>query len=469
MTVASCPHGHPGAEGPEEEVLGPAPGPKGGRLFGCLGELRNDPMRFSARVAQKFGGVARIPLGRRETYLVSEPALLRELLITKQDKYTKNVRYGHFQKLVGRGLLLSEGESWRAQRRVAHPAFRLDSLYEQVPWMSSATTGLLDEWESRVETGLPFEVGADFFDIARRLAGEWILGPHFGEIADEFCGYANDVKNAWPRAPRSVLATFRPPSLRLRMRFDRAVAGLDALTYALLERHRKHDFEDTGVVTLLARASKELGEPYTDEQLRDQVMTLFFAGHETSATALTWIHYLLSIHPEVRQRLEREVDQVVGGTSPTAEEIKSLTYTEQVVNESLRLYSPIHAISRVAIEDDTIGGHPIPKGATVVVSLFATHRLPQYWPDPERFDPERFSPEECARRPDFAFLPFAAGRRNCIGGGLAMIELKMIVAQLAQRYRLELVPGHPIELEPGTTMYPLHGMQMTLERRRAAV
>ena len=444
------------------------PGPKGWPFIGCLGQLRKSPMRFSARTAQAHGGIARVPLGRRKVFLVSEPRLLRELLIHNADKYMKNVRYGQIQKLVGLGLLLSEGDSWKAQRLIAQPAFKPKYVHAQLPWMSSLTATFLDSWEDRADTGRPFDVDPDFFHLARLIAGEMILGPGFKEIAEEFCQHASDAKDAWPRAPRSVLGMLKPPSRRLRARFDAAVAGLDRVTYSFLDRHRTNGFEDTGIVGMLARSSAEQGEMYTDVELRDQIMTLFFAGHETSATALTWIHYLLSIHPDVRSKVEQEVAEVIGDGPPTEEAVENLIYTEQVVNESLRLYSPIHAISRVATEDNTIGGYLIPKGSTVVVSLYATHRLPQYWPDPERFDPDRFSPEECKGRPPFSFIPFAAGHRNCIGGSMAMIELKMIVAQLAQRFRLELVPGHPVELEPGTTMYPRHGMHMTLERRRAA-
>jgi cytochrome P450 len=335
--------------------------------------------------------------------------------------------------------------------------------------MSEATSRFLGGWEDRAGSGEAFDVDPQFFRIAQLLAGEMILGPGFSEIADEFCRHATDAKDAWPRAPRSVLGMLRPPSRRLAAKFDGAVEGLDEVTYAWLERQRANDFNDAGIVGMLARSSAEQGEMYTDLELRDQIMTLFFAGHETSATALTWIHYLLSIHPEIRNNVESEVDRILGNDPPTGDAIAKLCYTEKVINESLRLYSPIHAISRVAIEDNTIGGYLIPEGSTVVVSLFATHRLPQYWPDPERFDPERFSPDESAKRPPFAFIPFAAGHRNCIGGSMAMIELKLIVAQLARRYRLEVVPDHPIELEPGTTMYPRYGMQMTLEKRGGAV
>jgi cytochrome P450 len=187
---------------------------------------------------------------------------------------------------------------------------------------------------------------------------------------------------------------------------------------------------------------------------------LFFAGHETTATSLCWIHYLLWQHPAARARLRAEVRDVLGDRMPTSADLDRLVYTEQVINESLRLYSPIHSISRVALEDDMIGGYNIPAGATIYVSLHATHRLARYWPDPDRFDPDRFTPEAEAARPRFAFIPFAAGHRNCIGGTAAIAELKLAVAQIAQRYELALAPGQRVEGAAGTTMHPRWGMRM---------
>jgi cytochrome P450 len=211
---------------------------------------------------------------------------------------------------------------------------------------------------------------------------------------------------------------------------------------------------------MLAAASREQGIDYGDRCLRDQILTVFFAGHETSATSLSWIHYLLSQHPDVRAKLRGEVDRVLGKRLPTMHDLDELRYTEQVINETLRLYSPIHSISRVALEDDTLGGYTVPAGATIYVSLYATHRLPELWPNPERFDPERFTPDKIAERPRFAFIPFAAGHRNCIGGSAAIVELKLAVACLAQRYELNLAPGQRVEGAAGTTMYPRYGMSM---------
>jgi cytochrome P450 len=216
------------------------------------------------------------------------------------------------------------------------------------------------------------------------------------------------------------------------------------------------------VLELIVKSSRAQGDEYDDKALRDQLLTLFFAGHETSSTSLTWLHYLIWKHADVRERLCAEVADVLGGRLPTADDLGRLEYTERVINETLRLYSPIHSISRVALEDDVLGGYRIPAGTMLYVSLYATHRLAAHWPDPDRFDPDRFLPERMAKRPRFAFIPFAAGHRNCVGASMAMVELKLSVAQIAQRFVLDLAPGHRVEMAAGTTMHPRYGMQMTI-------
>ena len=241
---------------------------------------------------------------------------------------------------------------------------------------------------------------------------------------------------------------------------ETAIRDIDTCLYQYLAAQQLTDFADSGLVSMLVRSSREQGAECDHRSLRDQILTLFFAGHETSATSLSWLHYLLSQHPNVRAKVRAEVDRVIGKRLPTMADLDELHYTEQVVNETLRLYSPIHSISRVALEDDTLGGYRIPAGATIYVSLYATHRLPSHWPDPDRFDPDRFAPEQNERRQRFAFIPFAAGHRNCIGGTAAIVELKLAVACLAQRYELDLAPGQRVECAAGTTMYPRYGMNM---------
>jgi cytochrome P450 len=439
------------------------PGPRGLPIIGYLLPFLRSPMEAMKTVAQEYGGIARIPIRGKFLYLVSDPDLLHELLVTHRQKYTKNVRYHHMKVLVGQGLLLSEGDAWKKQRLMTQPAFKPSHLDSHVPWMAEEISRFFEQrWQPAAASGTAFDCEPEFNLLAQRLALRALLGPRFEDMIEDFRVASNDAKNSWPKAPRNLWQAFRAPSKKLLAEFHDAIERLDRCIYRFLDERAAANFEDCGVLTLLVRSSEEQGQPLTRLELRDQLFTLYFAGHETSATAMCWIHYLLHEHPEIRERMFAEVRSVLQGRTPTAPDLERLVYTDQVVQESLRLYSPIHSISRVATVDNDIGGFRIRAGTTIYVSMYATHRLKEYWPDPERFDPERFTPELCAKRPRFAYIPFAAGHRNCIGGTQAMLELKLVVAQLAQRYRVDVVPGQKIEPAPGTTMYPRHGLKITL-------
>jgi cytochrome P450 len=438
------------------------PGPRGLPVIGHLLPFLRSPMEAMKNVAWQYGGIARIPIRGKFLYLVSDPDLLHELLVTQRQYYTKNTRYHHMKVLVGQGLLLSEGDEWKRQRLIAQPAFKPSHLDSHVGWMAELTSRFLDGWQERCTNSTTFDCEPDFNTLAQRLAMRALLGPKFEEIAEPFCEAAVDAKNAWPKAPRNLWQAFRPPSKELLAKFHDAIQRLDNCMYGFLEARRESDYQDCGVLGMLVHANRAQGRAFSAQEMRDQLFTLFFAGHETSATAMCWIHYLIFKHPEVRERLFAEVREVLQGRTPTAQDVHKLVYTDQVVSESLRLYSPIHSVSRVATADNTLGGYRIPKGASIYVSMYATHRLPAFWPDPERFDPERFTAEEDAKRPRFAYIPFAAGHRNCIGGTQAMMELKLVVAQIAQRYRVDVAPGQKIEPAPGTTMYPRHGLKVIL-------
>jgi cytochrome P450 len=438
------------------------PGPKGLPVIGHLLPMLRNPMEAVTEVARRYGGMARIPIRGNQLYLCSDPEMLKELLITHRAKYMKNIRYRHIQALVGQGLLLSEAAEWRRQRVITQPAFKPDTLDAQVGWMGEHIERFLDRWQALADRGATFDVEPDFNRLAQLLSGRFLLGEPFADIADEFCDIAADVKRHWPAQPRNLIAAFSKPDPKKIALFDAAIARLDACLLGFVQRHRVSDYEGCGVLARIVRTSREEGNLFDDQSLRDQLSTMFFAGHETSATGLCWIHWALSNHPAVRAKLAAEV-AALGGLIPTAQDIhERLQYTQQVIEESLRLHSPIHAISRVAMEDNIVGGFFVPKGQTVVISLYAIHRQAHLYPDPERFDPERFTPEEVARRHRFAYLPFAAGHRNCIGAAQAMIELKLIVARIAQRFVLTLDPTQKVEPAPGTTMFPRYGMRMKI-------
>ena len=399
-------------------------------------------MTFWSSIANRFGGIARVPLMKGHVaYLVSDPDLLYELLVTNRNKYRKNIRYRAAVELFGHGLLLNEGDEWKRQRLMSQPAFKADYIAGQVPWMTDFTAKFLDRWREPAAEQSSRDVDADFLDLSQTLAGFYLMGPGFERVADRFCRAAISVKEQWPLPPRSI------PKL-LRRRGDgwtdglaAAVRDIDACVYEYLAAERKRDFAGAGLVKMLVDGSRAQNDEFDDKSLRDQLLTVFFAGHETTATSLSWIHYLLDKNRDARDKLRAEVDTVLAGRVPTSADLDRLVYTEQVINEALRLYSPIHSLSRVALEDDTLGGYHIPAGATIYVSLYATHRLASLWPDPDRFDPDRFTSDQVERRPRFAFIPFAAGHRNCVGASTAMVELKIAVAMIAQRYELDAGAG----------------------------
>ncbi len=418
-----------------------------------------------AKVARRYGGLARIPIRGKALYLASSPEIVRELLVTHRHRYSKNTRYHHIQALLGQGLLLSEGEPWKRQRLMTQPLFKDEPVDAQVPWMAEVTRRYLERWQSFADSRGTLDVEPDFLLLAQMLAGQSLFGPGFADISARFCETATAVKQSWPQAPASLWRVFMPARGNSLTAFDDALKALDRCIYERIAERRATDFQDCGVLQHLAHASRAQGQCLSDLELRDQLVTLFFAGHETSATALCWIHYLLTQNADVYERLTAEVDAVLGNCIPKAKTLQQLRYTETVVQEALRLYSPIHSISRVALEEHMLGGYRLPAGATVCVSMYAAHRLPEFWPEPERFDPTRFDSEQCEARRRFSYLPFAAGHRNCIGAGQAVVELKLIVALIAQRYRLRLVAGQRIEPAPGTTMYPRFGMKMTVDAR----
>lgn len=438
------------------------PGPRGLPWFGNLRELRANPMAFFTRIAREYGGIATFQYGRKRTYLVSDPALIRELLIVNRDKYRKNIRYPAMQRILGQGLLLSEGALWKAQRLMTQPSFRPSQLVRQVGWMADVVAGFVERLDDLAYEGKSLDMHLEFLRLAQYLSGTLSFGPGFDAHAEELFEISERLRRSWPSPPRGLLDSFKPPSLLRLRRLDRSMRELDALVLHIIKSEGARTVEEDSILGRLMHTSEREGNRLSDAELRDQMITLVVAGYETTAASLSWTHYLLDRHPQVRERLEEEVDAATNGAPITCSTLENLPLVERVLQESLRLYSPIHSLSRVALEDNYVGGYLIPKDSTVVVSLYATHRLPECWEEPERFDPDRFLPERVSERANHAYIPFAAGHRNCIGGTLAMLEIKLILASIAQRFRLELAPDFPVEPVAGTTMYPRHGMLMTV-------
>jgi cytochrome P450 len=427
--------------------------------------MRHAPMQFLTRIAVRYGGLARIPVGRGFLYLVSEPELIKILLVDHRTRFMKNTRYAVLQRVLGQGLLLSEGDAWRRQRVAAQPSFKPGALDRNVPWMSSMIADHLDRWAERAERHASIDISTEFSRLAQSISGHLLFGSVFAPHAAAVFALIESLEKYWPTVPRFL----RPAAPKRRaakaVQLAQTMDAFDAEFLAMIEASQG----STEVCMLTTmRADQPPGcAPYTDSELCDQMKTLFFAGYETTETSMIWTQYLLARHPAVAARVIDEVDRLPPGRTLSALDLDALPYVDQVFKESLRLYSPIHSLSRVALEECELGGYNIPKGATVMVSLYASHRLPKYWPKPEHFDPERFSAEQGAARHRFAYLPFAAGHRNCIGALLAVIEAKLIIAQIARRFNLRLVTRGAVRPRAGTTMHPSREIHMRIDSRAA--
>ena len=443
------------------------PGPRGLPWLGCTAGLLADPLKFWTRTARRFGGIARIPLkaGKRILF-VSEPGLIKELLIDHRTQYTKMLRYPAFLRLLGDGLVLSEGDTWRRQRLITQAAFKPAELDRKLQWMRPLVERFLRRWEDAAARRAVLDMEAEFLRLAQLLAGILAFGPAFEARAETFFEITEAVKRNWLLRPSNIFAALLPVRDGGRSaRLEAALQALDDEAFQLVRRQLAERGENGGVLEMLIASAEREGQPFTERELRDQAVTLFFAGYETTAAGLCFTCKLLSDHPAVRERMYADVDALLGKRPPEREDLDRLEYLGRVINESLRLYAPIHAVSRTAMADSEIGGYKVPRGCTVMVSMYATHRLPAHWPDPERFDPERFLPEACAARSNYAYIPFAIGPRNCIGSTLAILESKLILALLAQRYQLDLAPGEKVEAYASTTMRPRNGMRMVVHPR----
>jgi cytochrome P450 len=438
------------------------PGPR--RLLRrlCILLMRHAPMQFLTRIAVRYGGIARIPLARGFLYLVSEPDLIKALLVDHRTRFIKNTRYSDMQRVLGQGLLLSEAEVWRRQRLAAQPSFKPGALDRQVVWMSTLIADHLDSWDARTDRAASVDMPREFVRLAQSIAGRLLFGSVFAQHAAAVHGLTESLQRHWPTLPRFMRRQTKEEKAEKAARLSEAIGALNAEFFAMMDESQAGE---ACMLTTLRAAAAEGCEPFSAGEICDQLKTLFFAGYETTATSMIWAHYLMARHPAVHKQVQQEVDRIAPGRTLTPEELDAMPYVEQVFKESLRLYSPIHSLSRVATEECELGGYSVPKGATVMVSLYASHRLPKYWPDPERFDPERFSAEQSAARNRYSYLPFAAGHRNCIGALLAVVEAKLIIAQIARRFELHLVSDAPVRPRAGTTMHPSRAIPMRVESR----
>ncbi|WP_257458377.1 cytochrome P450 [Archangium lipolyticum] len=453
---------------PEERRLGEVPGPRGHWFWGSIQERRREPLQLFTRAHQEHGDFVRLRMGPTIHLLsLASPELIKHVLVDHADRYNKPPSFlRDVRDLLGNGLFSSEGDFWKRQRRLMQPSFHKERLATLAEGMVDVTGQMLARWRSH-STSAPLDIFSEMMRLTLAVVGRALF-------STDVSGTAERVGQAMAVALeevnyRGLSFGLRPPDFIPTARnraWRRVLSTLDAIVFDIIARRREGQTHgDDLLATLMATQDADTGERMTDQQLRDETMTLFLAGHETTATALAWMWHLLSQHPDVEARARAEVDTVLGDRLPTADDLPHLRYLTQIFEETLRLYPPAWLFARQPVKEDVLAGVHIPASPRVIVTLnaYVLQRNPKLWPDPERFDPDRFSPEHAADRPRFSLLPFGGGQRLCIGNAFALMEATLITATVLQRFQLRALPGRPVEPEPLITLRPKGGLPMLLE------
>lgn len=422
--------------------------------------FRKDPLAYLESTAREFGDVAYWKLGRQKLFLINHPDLIRDVLVTDSDNFTKEMKAA--RKLLGRGLTTSDGELHRRQRRIVQPSFRQGQIAAFAETMIRHAEHARARWRDGATLDLAHEMGR----LTLAVVGETLFGADLEP-------YTDDVRAALAATigspPNMLLPIARfveklpLPTIR-RMKAGRA--KLDEIVYGLINDRRASGAEHDDLLSILLLAQDEDGHPQmTDQQVRDEVMNFLIAGHETTANALSWTWYLLSQHPDVEIQLHQELDRVLAGRSPTLADMAALPFTENVIRESLRLYPPLWMIWRRAINDYELNGYVAPAGSIIIISQHVTHRDARHFSEPLRFNPNRWTEEFKERLPKYAFFPFGGGPRQCIGDRFGFMEAILTLAIVAQEWQFRLIRGHPVIPQPLLTLRPKYGLRMTALRR----
>ena len=419
------------------------------------------------------GGVVPLKIGLKRGHLVSDPALVRHVLLDNIDNYDKRTpAFDAVRVVLGNGLLTSGGAFWKRQRRIAQPAFHGESVRHFAPIISRLASETADAWERAAAAGTTVDAGTDMMRVTLRVVAETLFG-------DDIAGSAAEINRVFPvilacLAAR-VTSPIRPPlwmPTATNRRLRPALQSLNTIVEGLIATKRRRlateespqgGHRDLLTILMLARDA-ETGEAMSDAQLRDEVMTLMIAGHETTANALSWLWYLLDRHPDEQERLRDELRLATGGRAPTVEDLPHMPRLKAVIQETLRLYPPVWMFDRRALGPDDLAGTKVAKGDLVIFCPYAIHRLPDLWPDPEAFRPERFEAGREEQKNKFAYLPFGAGPRTCIGNSFAMIESQIIIGTLLSGVRARLADPAPITPKPRVTLRPSRPVVLRLER-----
>lgn len=434
-------------------------------LWAYMRRMQRDPVGRVMERFEEYGDIYYAPFLRRDVYVLRHPEHIHEVLVAQAGKFEKpseGLTANQLRRLLGEGLLNSNGELWRRQRRLIQPAFRKERLeeYSQVILEHALA------WRARQRDGAALDVSREMMELTLSIVCKTLFDHEVTTESDHVASAMRVFRQSFGGIDAFLPDWLPTPSKR---RSDRALARVDALVYRLIDRAPSAERRD--LASRLAAALDDEGDQQgmSRRQLRDELLTLFLAGHETTSHALSWTWYLLASHPAVAQALYAEIDAVLGAREPQLSDLFKMPYLECVLSEAMRLYPPAYVLARVASEDAEIGGYQVPKGADMVLWIYHMHHDARWFAEPERFDPDRFAPERRKLLPLSAYLPFGAGTRTCIGKQFAMLEAQLILVAIAQRFRLELANGQPVERDMKVTLAPRGGLRMLLRERPSIV
>jgi cytochrome P450 len=419
-----------------------------------------DPLPIFSAWAAEFGDIFYYRAAWLHVYFLNHPDLIEEVLVRNYKNFLKDRVIRNSRWFFGEGLLTNEGDSWLRQRRLSAPAFHRERVSAYASIMTSYAQQMLADWQEGETRDIHQEMMRLTLQVVVRalFTVEAEATAEISSALNLIMSNTTGVRILLPPIARYV------PTPRM-LSFRRAVARMDNTVYSIIAQHRANKVDSGDLLSMLISARDVDGGRMSDRQLRDEVLTFLIAGHETTALALTWTWHLLAQHPEAERKLHEELDRVLGGRVPEFADLPALTYTERVIKESMRLYPPAWSLARTVISDFELRGYRIPAGANVVMSQWIMHRHPSYFPDPEKFDPDRWSSEKAQKLPRFAYFPFGGGPRQCIGASFAMMEATLLLATIAQSFRLRAVPNHPVVPIPSFTLRPKDGVRMMLEAR----
>ena len=441
-----------------------APGPRGNFLLGCLTQFRREAIEMLTQAARHHGDVVRFRLGPMVVHLVNRPEHVEDVLLHRAANYNKQTRsVAKIRATCGNSLLSSDGEMWLRHRRLIQPVFRQQHLEQFVPVIAETTNSMLKKWDASARSGAEIDIVSEMMHLTLKIAARILFGADIhceAEIVER--SLAVILQDTWRRLEAMFDMSVLSPALH-RPIFRRALRDIDAIVYRIIDSRRQAGSPSNNLLSRLLDAHDSESEMrFSDQELRDAVVTLLLAGHETTANALASTFYLLSQSPDIEEQVCREAI----GCAPTTMRSSDLVDTSRVFAEAIRLYPSVWIIERRAVADDEIGGYHIPIGSTVVISPYVLHRHPEFWTDPDRFDPERFLPEQSAARPNHAYIPFGIGPHQCIGQHMASLVARQILGIVYRQFRPRLVPGQTIKLQPGITLRHAKGLRMTLEIQR---